>query len=123
MNKGTVIEIRGSVVHFSFDVSLPKIHSLVYVKKEEERIYFEVINQLSDTHAQGIALQSTDGISRGMIAIDTGEEIKVPVGKEILGRIFNVFGDTIDEKESLENLPRRTIHPPFLPMNRHSAKK
>ena len=123
MNKGTVLEIRGSVVHFSFDVLLPKIHSLIYVEKEDELIYFEVINQLSDKLAQGIALQSTDGISRGMIAVDTGEEIKVPIGKEVLGRVFNVFGDTIDEREPLNNLPRRSIHRPFLPMHLHSAKK
>lgn len=123
MNKGRVLEIYGSVVHFFFEKQLPKIYSLVYVDREGVFVFFEIINQLSNTLAQGIALQSTDGISRGMIAVDTGDEIKVPVGNEILGRVFNVFGDSIDEKGALDQLQRRSIHRQFLPMYRHSVKK
>jgi F-type H+/Na+-transporting ATPase subunit beta len=123
MNQGFVHEIRGSVIHFSFSFALPKIHSLIYVEIENKRIHFETINQLSDTLIQGIALQSTEGIARGMEAFDSGEEIRVPVGKEILGRVFNVFGDPIDGKEPLPDLPRRSIHRPFVPPYLRTVKK
>ena len=66
--------------------------------------------------ARCIALSSTDGLRRGMEAVDTGEPIKVPVGKEVLGRMFNVIGDTIDEKGDVGTELRASIHraaPPF----------
>lgn len=123
MNKGSIVEIRGSVALFSFQKRLSTIHSFIYVDNEGILIFFEVVNQLSDVLVQGIALKSTDGVARGMHAIDTEEGIKVPVGEKILGRVFNVFGETIDEKQPLENPQRRSIYRPFLPLYQHTVEK
>lgn len=122
-NKGVIREIRGSVAEFFFPTHLPKIYSLVYVERDSSRIFFEIVQQLSDTAVQGIALRSTEGLSRGMPAIATGQQIKVPVGKEILGRVFNVFGETIDEKQPLEGLELRPIHQKFIPLYHHKVEK
>ena len=76
----------------------------------------EVAQHIGDDVARCVALSSTDGLRRGMEAVDTGEPIKVPVGKEVLGRMFNVIGETIDEKGPVETELRAAIHraaPPF----------
>lgn len=111
------------MAHFLFPNALPKINSLLYVEKEGKRIFFETVNQLSETLVQGIALQATDGISREMVVFDPGETIRVPVGKEILGRVFNVFGDPIDGKPPLDHLPRRSIHRSFALPSQQRAKR
>ena len=86
------------------------------IKYEDKNIVTEVAQHIGDDVVRCVALSSTDGLRRGMEAVDTGEPIKVPVGKEVLGRMFNVIGDTIDEKGPVETELRAAIHraaPPF----------
>jgi F-type H+-transporting ATPase subunit beta len=94
-NDGVITSVRGSVVDARFDDSLPSIYSLLRAGKEE-RVAIEVLMQLDERHVRGIALQPTQGLARGMAVEDTGGPLKVPVGKEIISRMFDVFGNPID---------------------------
>ena len=80
------------------------------------RIVTEVAQHIGDDVARCVALSSTDGLRRGMEAVDTGAPIQVPVGNEVLGRMFNVIGETIDEKGAVATELKEAIHraaPPF----------
>lgn len=118
MNHGSILKIRGSVAHFYFPNQLPKMHSLLVAGN----VNFEVVHLLSETLVQAVAMQPTEGLFRGMQAIDTEKEIEVPVCREVLGRILNVFGEPIDEKGDIVG-PRRSIHRSFLPLHRHAVRK
>lgn len=122
-NKGRVIRVIGPVVDLEFSSGkLPKIYNAVEIivdknKKEEqsadarrENLVVEVMHQLGDNKVRAVAMSSTDGLVRGMEAIDTGDPITVPVGKEVLGRIFNVVGETIDERGAVDTKERMSIH-------------
>lgn len=90
---------------------MPELLNAVTIKtKEGGTIVTEVAQHKGDDVARCIALSSTDGLRRGMEAEDTGAPIKVPVGKEVLGRMFNVIGDTIDNKGEVETALREAIH-------------
>ncbi len=101
-NVGTVTSVRGSVVDVHFPERLPRLHNELHIG-HDENIIVEVMTHLDSHTARGIALTSTRGVSRGSSVIDTGHSLMVPVGKNILGRMFNVFGDTIDRGEKLES--------------------
>ena len=95
---------------------MPELLNAINITQEGKLIVTEVAQHIGDDVARCIALSSTDGLRRGMEAVDTGEPIKVPVGKEVLGRMFNVIGDTIDEKGDVGTELRASIHraaPPF----------
>ncbi len=95
---------------------MPELLNAVEIDFEGRKIVTEVAQHIGDDVARCIALSSTDGLKRGMEAADTGEPIKVPVGNEVLGRMFNVIGETIDEKGPVETELRASIHraaPPF----------
>ncbi len=120
MNKGRVVQVMGPVVDVAFDEALPEInHALVLDNTDDKnrvvdlKLTLEVSLHLGDNIVRTIAMDSTDGVKRGMPVADTGKAISVPVGEATLGRIFNVLGDAIDEKKELpKNTKRMPIHRP-----------
>ena len=117
MNKGRIHQIIGPVIDIKFsEDQMPELLNAVDIKFGDKVIVTEVAQHIGDDVARCVALSSTDGLRRGMEAVDTGEPIKVPVGTEVLGRMFNVIGETIDEKGPVETELRAAIHraaPPF----------
>jgi len=108
-NIGTIRSIRSSVVDVHFPKKLPPINSRLNAG-ENGQIAMEVMIHLDSDVIRGVALHPTQGLSRGDKVLDTGKPIQVPVGEKIIGRAFNVFGETIDEGESLESKSYRSIH-------------
>lgn len=111
MNKGKIHQIIGPVLDIKFSAdSMPELNNAITIDFEGATIVAEVAQHTGDDVARCIALSSTDGLKRGMEAINTGAPISVPVGKEVLGRLFNVIGDTIDEKGPVDTELRHAIH-------------
>ena len=111
-NVGEIVEIIGPVIDIRFSDILPSIYNMIkIVDKQENNVFAEVEQHIGDDIVRCIALSSTNGLVRGMPALDTGSGIRVPVGQPILGRMFNLLGDPID---GLGNIPtnvlRETIH-------------
>ncbi len=103
MNEGKVVQIIGPVVDVEFlEENLPALYNAVIIKEKEIDLTMEVMQHLGDNRVRCVALSSTDGMQGGMKAIDTGAPIKAPVGVSTLGRLFNVVGEAIDEKGTLE---------------------
>jgi len=117
MGKGKIKQVIGPVVdvEFSHD-ELPGIYNALKIRKESAEITLEVEQYLGDGIVRCVALQSTDGLSRGDSAEDTGGPITVPVGDETLGRIFNVLGDPIDKLGEVKTEKRYPIHRPSPPI-------
>ncbi len=115
INYGKIISVRGSVVDVFFENNLPPIYTLLHTGKDK-KVAVEVLTQLSDHRVRGIALNPTQGLARGMAVETNGKELTVPVGKNIMGRMFDVFGNTIDKGEPLQKTEQRKIHqlPPTL---------
>ena len=115
MNAGVVVSVRGSVVELRFDRHLPAIYSVLRAGTEG-KIFIEVLAQTDARHVRGIALTSPQGLARGMPVEDTGEPLKIPVGRGVLSRMFDLFGNAIDRQEQPSNLEWRSIHrdPPAL---------
>ena len=113
-NLGVVVSVRGSVVDIRFNAHLPPITSLLHA--QEGDIAIEVLAQLDAFHVRGIALTPTQGLARGMAVEDTGGPLKAPVGKGILSRMFDVFGNAIDGQTTPTDIQWRTVHraPPAL---------
>jgi len=114
-NIGAVSSVRGSVVDVRFDKRLPPIYSVLRAGPEKQ-IVIEVLTQLDARRVRGIALTPTQGLARGMAVEDTGGPLKVPVGKGILSRMFDVFGNTLDGEPALSDVEWRSVHraPPSL---------
>ncbi len=114
-NSGVVVSIRGSVVDIRFETRLPPIFT-VLLAGDNDRIVIEVLAQRDGRHVRGIALTPTQGLARGMVVKDTGGPLKVPVGKGVLSRMFDVFGQTIDHGPPLADVQWRSVHrtPPSL---------
>ena len=111
MNKGLIHQIIGPVVDVKFDPEeLPKLNNAIEIDANGRRVVAEVAQHMGDDVVRCVALSSTDGLSRGMIGVDTGGPIKVTVGREVLGRLFNVVGDTIDEKGPINTELKSSIH-------------
>lgn len=121
MEFGVVEAVRGSVVDVRFESSLPPIHTLLKTGRDNH-ISLEVLSQLSPRVVRGIALSPTQGLTRGEAVLDTGEQLKVPVGAPTLGRMFNVFGEPIDDGEPLESVEMRPIHNLPPPLSRRSTR-
>jgi F-type H+-transporting ATPase subunit beta len=119
-NLGKVLSVRGSVIDVDFGKHLPSIYSLLHAK--QRTISIEVLAHLNSHSVRGIALTPTQGLSRGDVVEDTGGPLKAPVGKEILSRMFNVFGKTIDRKTEPKNVEWRTIHRSPPPLAHRSTK-
>lgn len=109
LNLGTIVAVRGSVVDACFPNRLPAMRSELRSGGDDE-IVIEVLAQLDDETVRGIALTSTRGLSRGASINDTGHPLLVPVGDELTGRLFNVFGETIDGQTPPANIRLRSIH-------------
>jgi F-type H+-transporting ATPase subunit beta len=108
---GRVVAVRGGVVDVSFRQKVPPIRSLLLTGDHEE-IVIEVALHLDDHLVRGMALTPTQGLASGAPARSTGDSLQAPVGEGILGRIFNVFGDPIDNRPFPEGCERRSIHRP-----------
>jgi F-type H+/Na+-transporting ATPase subunit beta len=113
-NTGLIVSIRGSVVDIRFEARLPPIHALLHSGQDGE-VAIEVLSQLDAQRVRGIALTPTQGLARGMSVVDSGGPLLAPVGKEILSRMFDVFGKTIDRRPPPE-VEWRSVHraPPAL---------
>ncbi|MBM9518965.1 F0F1 ATP synthase subunit beta [Desulforhopalus vacuolatus] len=113
-NRGKVLLVRGSVVDIHFDAHLPPIYSLLHANGGA--IIIEVLAQLDVHRVRGIALTPTQGLARGDAVEDTGGPLKAPVGKGILSRMFDVFGNPIDRQPAPTDIVWRTVHrnPPTL---------
>ncbi len=107
--QGRVVSIRGSVVDARFEEALPALFNKL-VAGEDGAIVIEVIAHLDEHRVRGIGLTSTQGLALDGPIRDTGGPLTVPVGKSLLGRAFNVFGDPIDQKPPPEDVRRRSIH-------------
>jgi F-type H+-transporting ATPase subunit beta len=119
-NRGTLISIRGSVIDARFERRLPWIYNVLRTG-ESGGIIIEVTTHLDSKTVRGIALTSTQGLAHGSTIIDTGRPLEVPVGKRLLGRMFNVFGEAIDKKEVLRGADFRAIHQEPIPLDRQST--
>lgn len=109
--KGTVSQVMGPVVDVSFEEgALPSIYNALTMQNGEKTLTVEVAQHIGDNTVRCIAMSSTDGLRRGSPVTDTGCPISVPVGKETLGRIFNVLGEAVDARPFDENVQRRNIH-------------
>ena len=110
---GRVTQVIGPVVDVRFSENeLPALLSAIEIDVCGRRLVVEVSQHIGDNTVRCIAMSSTDGLVRGAEAIDTGRGITVPVGEKTLGRIFNVLGEPVDEKESPEDAERWEIHRP-----------
>ena len=104
-NKGTITQIISAVVDVSFKDQLPSIYNALKVKVGDKELVLE-----GQQHLGAVAMDSTDGLQRGMEVIDTGSPIKVPVGKAVLGRILNVLGQPVDDGGPIETEEYLPIH-------------
>ena len=98
MNKGTITQIISAVVDVAFKDELPAIYNALKVKLEDKELILEVEQHLGNNVVRTVAMDSTDGLKRGMEVIDTGKPITIPVGKVVLGRILNVLGEPVDNQ-------------------------
>ena len=110
-NRGTVVQIMGPVLDIRFEEGqLPQLLNAIHVPNGENTVVAEVAQHIGDNVVRCIAMSSTDGMQRGVEAIDTGAPITVPVGEDCLGRVFNLLGQPIDEKEEVAGAERWPIH-------------
>lgn len=111
MTEGKVIQVIGPVIDVEFpENKLPKIYNALIIKREKKDLVLEVQQHLGENKVRAVAMDSSDGISRGMVAVDTGQPITVPVGEGVLGRIINITGDPIDEKGPIDSKVKWPIH-------------
>jgi len=109
--EGKIIQIMGPVVDVEFDGYLPAINDAIEVPGTKERLVLEVAAHIGDSRVRTIAMDMTEGLIRGQKVVATGEPIKVPVGEDVLGRIFNVIGDPVDDGEAINpEAPKWSIH-------------
>ena len=111
MNQGMIKEIVGVVIDVAFEGDLPPIYNALEVENTDPRLVLEVQQHLGENMVRCVAMDSTDGLVRGTAVVDTGGPITVPVGENVLGRLFNVIGDPIDGKGPVPNdTPRLPLH-------------
>ena len=114
-NLGTVIAVRGSVIDVRFPQRLPAVFTLLRAG-DDRGMAIEVMVQLDAQHVRGIALTPVQGLSRGAMVLDTGGPLQAPVGRAVLGRMFDVFGQPADQGAPLQDVQWRSVHraPPLL---------
>ena len=105
MNTGKIVQVIGPVVDIEFPPEqLPAIYNAVKIEGQngdiKVNVTAEVMQHIGDNTVRAVAMSSTDGLVRGMQAVDSGLPIQVPVGKGVLGRIFNVLGETVDNDDT-----------------------
>ncbi|MGB0681707.1 MAG: F0F1 ATP synthase subunit beta [Magnetovibrionaceae bacterium] len=109
-NVGKVTQVMGAVVDVAFDGDLPEILNALETTNDGKRLVLEVAQHLGENEVRTIAMDSTEGLKRGLECTDTGSPINVPVGPETLGRIMNVIGEPIDERGEIGNKETLPIH-------------
>ncbi len=119
-NYGTILAVQGSVVDVEFSHRIPKVHHQLKAGDEQE-IIIEVMTHLDAKTIRGIALTTTSGLARGSRVLDTEQPLQVPVGQRVLGRVFNVFGKTIDNQEAITGGEWRSIHQAPVPLAQQST--
>ncbi|GEA14317.1 MAG: F-type H+/Na+-transporting ATPase subunit beta [Moorella sp. (in: firmicutes)] len=113
MNEGQVVQVIGPVVDVEFaSDQLPDLYNAITIKNDNINITMEAMQHLGNNTVRCVALSSTDGLQRGMKAVDTGAPITIPVGRATLGRLFNVLGEPIDNQGPVEATERLPIHRP-----------
>ena len=113
LNTGIVKRIIGPVIDIKFeDSEMPQLLDAIKIEMEDHIVVAEVAQHVGDSTVRCIALSSTDGMKRGLKAINTGAPIEVPVGNDVLGRLFNVLGEPIDGIPAPEDAPKKPIHLP-----------
>ena len=113
-NTGKILAVSGSVVEVHFDKVLPAVFNELHA----DNLTLEVQGYIDEHTVRALAMGSTQGLSRGMTVTDTGHPIEVPVGKKTLGRMFNVFGETIDGGKPLQNVDKKSIHAEPVPVSK-----
>ena len=110
---GKVIQVTGPVLDIRFkEGELPDLHNAIEIMIEDRKLVAEVAQQVGDDVVRCVAMSSTDGLVRGVDAVDTGSPITVPVGDKCLGRIFNLLGEPVDNEPAPEGVERWAIHRP-----------
>ncbi len=110
-NIGSIVQIVGAVVDIKFSVdNLPNLLNAIEIKNGDSLIVVEVAQHIGDDTVRCISMSSTDGLVRGMEAVDTGSPIKVPVGRQTLSRMFNLLGEPVDNKPAVETEEKWEIH-------------
>ena len=116
-SNGKITQVTGAVVDVQFDGDLPEILNALETDNNGLKLVLEVASHLGENIVRTIAMDSTEGLVRGQVVIDSGSPIKVPVGEATLGRIMNVVGEPIDDGGSVESKESRPIHtsaPPYV---------
>src|SRR5882762_9730078 len=102
MNKGKIVQVIGPVVDVEFSQDLPAIYNALIVdfkvQNNPVKLTLEVQQHLGDNWVRTVAMSSTEGLKRGFEVLDTGSPISMPVGEAVMGRVFNVVGDPVDEQ-------------------------
>ena len=120
-NMGLATAVRGSVVDVSFTSGLPAIRNILRAGTDG-RIVIEVMSHLDEEHVRGIALTPTQGLARGMAVHDTGGPLMAPVGPGLLSRMFDVFGNALDQEGEVRDVSLRSVHNPPPTLSRRSTR-
>lgn len=120
---GKITQVIGAVVDVQFEDELPAILTALEVKGAEHRLVLEVAQHLGERQVRTIAMDGTDGLVRGQPVINTGAPITIPVGRETLGRIINVVGDSVDEKGPVISKHSLPIHRPAPSFSEQGTKQ
>ena len=113
LHKGKVVQVTGPVLDIRFaEGELPDLNNAIEIEIGDHKLVAEVAQQIGDDVVRCIAMSSTDGLARGVEAVDTGASISVPVGDACLGRVFNLLGEPVDNKPAPETAERWNIHRP-----------
>ena len=107
---GKITQIIGAVVDVSFETDLPEIYTALEVSNQGNKLVLEVAQHLGEGGVRTIAMDSTEGLKRGDVVVNTGAPISVPVGPETLGRIINVIGEPIDDRGAVKTKEKWSIH-------------
>ena len=127
-NTGKVVQIIGPVIDVEFEGTLPAIYNALHVKSSESGVAIDIIAEvaqhLGESRVRAVAMKPTDGMQRGMAAVDLGEPISVPVGPEVLGRVLNVLGEPVDFPDRpVETKERWPIHRPAPSLEDQSTER
>jgi F-type H+/Na+-transporting ATPase subunit beta len=124
MNKGYIVAVRGSIVDVCFPNKIPPINNAVKIEiKDQKPVFLEVIVHLSKDEVRTIALTSNEGIARGDEVVDTEHPLSVPLGHELLGRVFNLFGETVDNLPKIISKTRKSIYQNPIPLAERESKQ
>ena len=114
MNKGKIVQVIGPVVDVEFNVQLPAIYNALTIEfqidDQDVKLTLEVQQHLGDNWVRAVAMSTTEGLKRGFEVIDTGAPISMPVGEGVMGRVFNVIGEPVDERGPVEADGYNPIH-------------